>query len=68
VLTCCGLVSIGGAIAAGIGIGRVDTDLAGAQRLARWSWILLAANLVLWILAIVIFIAVGASTSGFSTS
>jgi hypothetical protein len=64
VLFCCGLASIGGAIMAGLAIGRVDTDLPVARRQVAWSWGLLAANLVIaLIVAGILIAALGASSS-----
>ena len=54
---CCGLASIGGAIMAGMAIGRVDTDLPVARRQLAWSWGLLAANLLIALVVAGIFVA-----------
>jgi hypothetical protein len=62
VVFCCGLASIGGAIMAGLAIGRVDTDLPVARRQLAWSWGLLAANLVIaLILAGILVATIGAT-------
>jgi branched-subunit amino acid ABC-type transport system permease component len=57
VVFCCGLASIGGAIMAGMAIGRVDTDLPVARRQLAWSWGLLAANLLIALVVAGIFVA-----------
>jgi hypothetical protein len=55
------LPSIGGVITAGIAIGQVNSDVANARRLVRWSWGLLIATIVLGVLIFGGLIALGAA-------
>ncbi|MFI6602288.1 hypothetical protein ACIBHX_39065 [Nonomuraea sp. NPDC050536] len=38
--SCCNLLAIPGAIMAGLALGRVNNDTAGARRMLVWSWVL----------------------------
>jgi hypothetical protein len=66
VAVCCfGLVSIPGAIAAGMALRAIPDDLHRADRLVRWSWAFLATNLLFYLLlfavvatiALIVFLA-----------
>jgi len=51
VAVCCfGLVSIPGAIIAGMALRAIPDDLHRADRLIRWSWAFLATNLLFYLL------------------
>ena len=51
VAVCCfGLVSIPGAIVAGMALRAIPGDLRRADRLVRWSWAFLATNLLFYLL------------------
>jgi hypothetical protein len=70
VAVCCfGLVSIPGAITAGMALRAIPQDLHRADRLVRWSWAFLATNLLFYLLltvviAVVALIVVLAGRSG----
>ena len=68
VLFCCAPLGIAGAITAGIGIGRADTDVASAKRLVAWGWGLLIASAVLAVVGFIIFVVFGLATSHSTTS
>lgn len=61
------LPSIGGAVTAGVALGQVQTDPENARRMIRWSWGLLIASVVIFLLLVVGFIvlviAAGVSSS-----
>lgn len=55
VAVCCfGLVSIPGAIAAGMALRAIPEDLPRADRLVRWSWAFLGTNLLFYLLLLVV--------------
>lgn len=62
---CFGLVSIPGAITAGMALRAIPDDLHRADRLVRWSWAFLATNLLFYLLlfavvatiALIVFLA-----------
>jgi hypothetical protein len=55
VAVCCfGLVSIPGAITAGMALRAIPDDLHRADRLIRWSWAFLATNLLFYLLLFVV--------------
>ena len=62
-LFCCVITGIGGAICAGIAIGRVSSDAESARRLLKWSWGLLIGGVVVGVLLIIGFIALVASSN-----
>ena len=68
VLFCCAPLGIAGAIVAGIGIGRADTDVASAKRLVAWGWGLLIASAVLAVVGIIVIIALGVASSHSTTT
>jgi hypothetical protein len=68
VLFCCAPLGIAGAIVAGIGIGRSDTDVASAKRLVAWGWGLLIASAVLAVVGIIVVIALGVASSHSTTT
>ncbi|HST86106.1 MAG TPA: hypothetical protein VLL08_30485 [Kineosporiaceae bacterium] len=66
VAVCCfGLLSIPGAIAAGMALRAIPDDLPRADRLVRWSWAFLGTNLLFYLLlfavvatiALIVFLA-----------
>jgi hypothetical protein len=66
VAVCCfGLVSIPGAVVAGMALRAIPDDLHRADRLVRWSWAFLATNLLFYLLlfavvatiALIVFLA-----------
>lgn len=57
-LCCFGLMSIPGAIAAGMAIRAIPTDPKRAARLVRWSWAFLALNVLFYILLACAIVAV----------
>ena len=55
VAVCCfGLLSIPGAISAGMALRAIPDDLHRADRLIRWSWAFLATNLLFYLLLFVV--------------
>ena len=60
-----GLLSIPGAIAAGLALRAIPDDLPRADRLVRWSWAFLGTNLLFYLLlfavvatiALIVFLA-----------
>jgi hypothetical protein len=56
VLFCFNPLGIGGAITAGIALGRCDTDVQSARKLVNWGWGLLAAAVVTTIIFWIIYI------------
>ncbi|NUR92017.1 MAG: hypothetical protein HOY71_48770 [Nonomuraea sp.] len=46
---CCNVLSIPGAILAGLALSRAERDPAGARNLLRWSWVLYGVGLALTI-------------------
>lgn len=55
VAVCCfGLVSIPGAITAGMALRAIPADLHRADRLVRWSWAFLGTNLLFYLLLLVV--------------
>ena len=51
---CFGLLSIPGAVAAGMALRAVPNDLPRAERLVRWSWAFLGTNLLFYLLLLVV--------------
>ena len=64
-ICCFGLVSIPGAITAGMALRAIPDDLHRADRLVRWSWAFLGTNLLFYLLlfavvatiALIVFLA-----------
>jgi hypothetical protein len=64
-ICCFGLLSIPGAIAAGMALRAIPDDLPRADRLVRWSWAFLGTNLLFYLLlfavvatiALIVFLA-----------
>ena len=55
VAVCCfGLLSIPGAITAGMALRAIPDDLHRADRLVRWSWAFLGTNLLFYLLLLVV--------------
>ena len=59
-ICCFGLLSIPGAVAAGMALRAVPDDLPRADRMIRWSWAFLGANLLFYLLlaAVILTLAV----------
>ena len=55
-----GLLSIPGAVCAGLARGAADADPERATRLIRWSWAFLATNLVFYLLLLAVVLVVAA--------
>lgn len=51
---CFGLLSIPGAIAAGMALRAIPEDLPRADRLVRWSWAFLGTNLLFYLLLLAV--------------
>ena len=51
---CFGLLSIPGAVAAGLALRAVPDDLPRADRMVRWSWAFLGANLLFYLLLLAV--------------
>lgn len=61
VATCLfGLLSIPGAVAAGMALRAAPTDPVRADRLIRWSWAFLGTNLVFYLLLALVVATIGA--------
>jgi hypothetical protein len=64
-ICCFGLLSIPGAAVAGLALRAIPDDLPRADRMVRWSWAFLGANLLFYlllavvvvILAVIVFLA-----------
>ena len=55
VAVCCfGLVSVPGAIAAGMALRAIPGDLPRADRLVKWSWAFLGTNLLFYLLLLIV--------------
>ena len=57
-VACFGLLSVPGAIAAGMALRAVDTDPVRADRLVRWSWAFLGTNLLFYVLLAAVVLVV----------
>src|SRR3954462_8237679 len=59
-ICCFGLLSIPGAVAAGLALRAIPDDLPRADRMIRWSWAFLGTNLLFYLLlfAVVLTMAV----------
>jgi hypothetical protein len=57
-LCCFGLLSIPGAVAAGMALRAIPADPHRADRLIRWSWAFLGTNLVFYVLLLAVVLAV----------
>jgi hypothetical protein len=55
-----GLLSIPGAITAGLARGAAESDPERAARLIRWSWAFLATNLVFYLLLLAVVLVLAA--------
>src|SRR4051812_2560390 len=53
-ICCFGLVSIPGAIAAGMALRAIPDDPPRADRLVRWSWAFLGTNVLFYLLLLVV--------------
>ena len=58
-ICCFGLVSIPGAIAAGMALRAIPEDLHRADRLVRWSWAFLGTNLLFYLLLLIVIAIIG---------
>jgi hypothetical protein len=64
-ICCFGLLSVPGAVAAGMALRAIPDDLPRADRMIRWSWAFLGANLLFYLLlaaviltfAVIVFLA-----------
>ncbi|WP_141578525.1 hypothetical protein [Actinomadura sp. WMMA1423] len=71
VVMCCNIVAIPGVITAAIALGRFQADPHSARKLTIWSWALFAASLLIGIVLVVVWIAIGAMADpdpGYSSS
>jgi len=57
---CFGLLSIPGAVAAGMALRAVPDDLPRADRMVRWSWAFLGANLLFYLLLLAVIAVLAA--------
>jgi hypothetical protein len=55
---CFGLLSVPGAFAAGMALRALPADPPRAERLVRWSWALMAANLIFYVLLAAVVLTV----------
>jgi hypothetical protein len=53
-ICCFGLLSVPGAISAGLALRAIPDDLPRADRLVRWSWAFLGTNLLFYLLLLVV--------------
>jgi hypothetical protein len=58
-ICCFGLVSIPGAIAAGMALRAIPDDLPRADRLVKWSWAFLGTNLLFYLLLLIVIAIIG---------
>ncbi|MBB5083151.1 hypothetical protein [Nonomuraea endophytica] len=49
IVTCCNFVAIAGAIMAGLGLGKVDTEPENARSKLVWAWVLFGAGFLVTI-------------------
>jgi hypothetical protein len=57
---CFGLLSIPGAVTAGLALRAVPDDLPRADRMVRWSWAFLGANLLFYLLLLAVIAVLAA--------
>jgi hypothetical protein len=62
VVMCCNIIALPGLITAAIALGRAQTDPESSRRLTIWSWSLFAAAVLLGIILLVVWIAVGVTS------
>jgi hypothetical protein len=58
-ICCFGLVSVPGAIAAGMALRAIPDDLPRADRLVKWSWAFLGTNLLFYLLLLIVIAVIG---------
>jgi hypothetical protein len=60
VAVCCfGLLSIPGAVTAGMALRSIPEDLPRADKLIRWSWAFLGTNLLFYLLLLAVIATIG---------
>jgi len=59
-ICCFGLLSIPGAVTAGLAIRAIPHDLPRADRMVRWSWAFLGANLLFYLLLLAVIAVLAA--------
>ncbi|MEO3787101.1 hypothetical protein ABGB12_27565 [Actinocorallia sp. B10E7] len=62
-ITCCGLLAVPGIVTAAMAVGRVNTDPVSAKNLTMWSWVIFGAAVLVGIVLLVLFFAMGISGS-----
>ncbi|GAA2725272.1 hypothetical protein [Actinocorallia aurantiaca] len=62
-ITCCGLLAVPGIVTAAIAMSRVHTDPVSAKNLTMWSWVIFGAAILVGIVLLVLFFALGLSES-----
>jgi hypothetical protein len=60
---CCPPLGIAGVVLSAIALRRCERDPVSARRLVAWSWVALAVSLVAGLVAVAVFVAVGAGDS-----
>jgi hypothetical protein len=67
---CCNVLAIPGIVTSAIAVNRFQTDPDSARSLTAWSWVIFAANIVIWITFIVVLFLIGAfdSSSSYGSS
>ena len=68
VVTCCGVLSIPGAITSAIAMSRVDTDPESARKLTLWSWVLFGLSFVIGIVLMIIYIVLVVMAESYDSS
>jgi hypothetical protein len=68
VVLCGGIFAIPGIVTAAIAMGRVQTDPESARRLTIWSWVILGISIVLAIVLIGVFVALGVFSASHGSS
>ncbi|WP_198653753.1 hypothetical protein [Actinocorallia populi] len=60
-ITCCGLLAVPGIVTAAVAMSRVNTDPVSAKNLTNWSWVIFGLAVLVGVVLLVLFFALGLS-------